>query len=58
MATPYLNDYILNAYPHEKKLRNTPLAQSFNELLIKVRNSGGSVVTPSDIKSKVSKTVS
>lgn len=39
LATPYLNDYILNKYLGEKKLRSTYLAQSFQELLVKVRQS-------------------
>jgi len=49
---------MLNQFPTEKKQRKTTLAQSFNELLIKVRSSGGQAVTPSDIKNQVSKTVS
>lgn len=29
LATPYLNEYMLNTYPSERKLRTTALADSF-----------------------------
>jgi len=50
MATPYLNYYFLNQFQPETKLRSTKLSQAYYELLIKVRNAGGSSVAPSDLK--------
>ena len=58
MATPYLNDYFLNQFPKERHHRNTNLAQTYYELLKACKNSGGSAVTPSSLKSAVSRTVS
>lgn len=58
LASPYLNEYMLSQFPQARKLRKTLLAQSFADLLSKVRNSGGAAVTPSDLKSQVSQTVS
>lgn len=57
LATPFLNDYMLNTFPTEKKLRETPLAESYFRLLKLCRAATGAV-TPSDIKDKVSRTVS
>ena len=58
-ATPFLNEYFLNDFPSEKKQRQTPLSQSYYELLRKVKEANGSsVVTPSELKNAVSKTVS
>lgn len=37
LATPYLNDYMLNKYPKEKKYRLTPLTDAFYKLLLAVR---------------------
>jgi ubiquitin C-terminal hydrolase len=58
-AAPYLNEYFLNEFPSEKKLRSTPLSQSYYETLRKVKAANGSsYVTPSDLKNAVSRTVS
>jgi len=57
-ATPFLNEYFLNVYPSERQVRSTRLAQSYYELIKKVKASGGSPVTPSDLKNSVSRTVS
>ena len=57
LATPYLNDYMINTYPTERKLRTTALADSFHRLLMNVRQSSGPV-TPSELKDRVSRTVS
>lgn len=57
LATPFLNDYMLNTFPNDTKLRKTTLAQSFHNLLLKVRQSGGTAVTPSDLKASVARTV-
>lgn len=58
LATPYLNDYMLNQFSTERKLRQTPLADSFYKLLKSVRSANGAAVTPSEIKMQVSRTVS
>lgn len=58
LISPYFTEYMLQQYPKEKKNRSTPVANSFYDLLQAVRRSGGSAVTPSDIKNQVSRTVS
>jgi ubiquitin C-terminal hydrolase len=58
LLSPYLTEYIISTFPKEKKNRSTPVAQSFSELLQKVRTAGGAAVTPSDLKNQVSRTVS
>jgi ubiquitin carboxyl-terminal hydrolase 2 len=58
-ATPHLTDYFMNSFQTDKKLRPTPLAQSYYELLQQVKQSNGSSsVTPSELKAAVSRTVS
>lgn len=58
-ATPWLNEYFLNDFKSEKKLRSTPLSESYYELINRVKSANGSsVVTPSDLKNSVSRTVS
>jgi ubiquitin C-terminal hydrolase len=58
-ATPPLTDYFLNQFPSERQIRTTPLAQSYHNLLVEVKNSkGSSTVTPYDLKASVSRTVS
>ena len=58
LLTPYLNEYMLTQFSKEKKLRSTPLAESFYNLLLSVRKSNGMAVTPSELKSAISRTVS
>jgi len=58
MASPFLTDYFFNQFPRERHSRSTRLAETYAELLEACRRSGGSPVTPSAIKSAVSRTVS
>jgi len=56
LAAPYLNEYFLKKFPSEKQLRSTNLSQVYYSLLKECRGAGGSSVTPSAIKSAVSRT--
>jgi len=57
-ATPPLTDYFLSEFSSEKKVRSTPLAQSYYDLLQEVKSANGvSSVTPSALKTAVSRTV-
>ena len=44
-----------NGFAKESSIRNCRLATSYCELLYKARRSKGSVITPSDLKSQVSR---
>jgi len=55
LATPYLNEYFLNTFSTEKKLRTTRVAEAYHELLRECSSSRSSV-TPSSIKNAVSRT--
>jgi len=50
LAAPFLNEYMVRIFPKESQQRPTPLAQSFSDLLAKVRAAGGTPVEPSQLK--------
>ena len=58
LATPFLNEYMITTFSDERHLRSTPLAQSFADLLSKVRGANGVAVEPSMLKRQLERTVS
>lgn len=57
-ATAPLTEYFAgkNGFTAEQKLRSCKLADSYYDLLRKARKNKGGVLTPSDLKSQVSRT--
>ena len=53
-ATTPLTKYIQDNFKSEKKLRNTPIASAYFDLLYDARRSKGGSITPSDLKNKLS----
>jgi hypothetical protein len=54
-ATAPLTEYFLQKFSDEKKQRPCRMAESYYDLLRKARKSKGGVITPSDLKSQVSR---
>ena len=54
-ATAPLTEYFLTDFQNEKKLRSCRMAESYFDLLRKARKNKNGVVTPSDLKSQVSR---
>ena len=55
LAAPYLNDYFLKKYASESKIRTCRIADTYHDLVKQCRGAGGSCITPSAIKSAVSR---
>ena len=58
MGTTALAEYFINIFPKESHPRNTPIASTYRNLVKDCMNADGMSVTPSALKSAVSRSVS
>ena len=56
LAAPYLNEYFLKQFGSESKIRTCRIAECYHDLVKQCRGAGGSCITPSAIKTAVSRT--
>jgi hypothetical protein len=54
-ATPFLNNYFIKDFKKSSSSRNQRLSQAYYDLIVKVKQGGELVITPTDLKYAVSK---